>query len=76
MMKTCRETSLLLSRSLDERLTWYQRAQVRMHLLICDACRHFERQMLLVRRACAEVASGRRPAPHPRTVEPKPPTDL
>jgi predicted anti-sigma-YlaC factor YlaD len=63
MMKTCRETSLLLSRSLDETLPWQVRGQVRLHLMMCAACRRFERQMLLLRRACAQVASGRRLAP-------------
>jgi predicted anti-sigma-YlaC factor YlaD len=63
MMKTCRETSLLLSRSLDEKLSWLERTQVRLHLMLCEACRLFERQMLVLRVACAEMASGGRVAP-------------
>jgi predicted anti-sigma-YlaC factor YlaD len=63
MMKNCRETSLLLSRSLDEKLSWLDLAQVRLHLMLCDACRQFERQMLVLRLACAQIASGRRAAP-------------
>jgi predicted anti-sigma-YlaC factor YlaD len=63
MMKSCRDTSLLVSRSLDETLPWHESLQVRLHLLMCTACRRFERQMLLLRAACAEVAEGRRLAP-------------
>jgi predicted anti-sigma-YlaC factor YlaD len=63
MMKTCRDISLLVSRSLDEKLPLHERLQARLHLLMCTACRRFERQMLVLRAACAEVAEGRRLAP-------------
>lgn len=59
-MISCRETSALVSKSLDERLSWRERIAVRLHLAMCSACRAFERQMLLLRSACAELAAGRR----------------
>jgi predicted anti-sigma-YlaC factor YlaD len=50
-MLNCKETSELVSRSLDERLSWSQRMGVRLHLLMCAACRQFAVQMSFLRRA-------------------------
>ena len=50
-MLSCKETSELVSRSLDERLSWSQRMAVRLHLLMCGACRRFVEQMGVIRRA-------------------------
>jgi predicted anti-sigma-YlaC factor YlaD len=50
-MLSCKETSELVSRSLDERLSWSQRMAVRLHLLMCGACRRFVEQMGFLRRA-------------------------
>jgi hypothetical protein len=43
-MLTCKQASALVSQSLDRRLPWRQRAALRLHLLLCDACRRFKRQ--------------------------------
>ena len=51
-MTSCRDISALVSRSLDERLTWAQRLQVRVHLAMCSACRSFERQTRFLSHAC------------------------
>lgn len=50
-MLDCKDTSALVSRSLDEQLPWRQRMAVRLHLLMCGACRHFAAQMSFLRRA-------------------------
>ena len=50
MMK-CREAAQLISRGMDERLPWWQRASLRFHLAICDACTNFSRQVRLLRAA-------------------------
>lgn len=50
-MLTCKDTSALVSRSLDEQLSWRQRMAVRLHLLMCAACRNFAAQMSFLRRA-------------------------
>ena len=57
-MDSCRDISLLVSRSLDARLSPGERLRVRLHLLLCRACRQFEVQMQLLRRASR--ALGRR----------------
>lgn len=51
-MTSCKDVSALVSRALDERLTWPQRLQVRAHLAMCSACRSFERQSRFLSQAC------------------------
>lgn len=49
-MLNCKQTSLLVSQSLDRPLTWRERWAVRLHLLICVYCRRFKQQLLLIQR--------------------------
>jgi len=57
-MLSCKEVSLLVSQSYDAKLTWRQRLAVRLHLLVCEACRRFAQQMQFLRRA-GQAFSGR-----------------
>jgi hypothetical protein len=45
----CKETSQLVSQSLDRSLTWKERLAVRFHLLICKYCTRFNKQLLAMR---------------------------
>jgi hypothetical protein len=45
---SCREASRLASEALDHPLAMRQRMALRMHLLMCAACRAYERQLLLI----------------------------
>lgn len=47
-MLSCKQTSELVSQSLDRPLTWKQRMSVRLHLLMCAACTRFSRQLALM----------------------------
>ena len=47
----CKDASRLISQMQDQRLTPGKRWLVRLHLLFCDACRHFERQLAVLREA-------------------------
>lgn len=64
-MDTCRDISLLVSRSLDARLSAGERLRVRLHLMLCRGCRQFELQVRLLRRASR--ALGRRALGVPAT---------
>ena len=44
-MKTCKDTSELLSESMDRRLTWQERWAVRTHIFMCRSCRRFQQQL-------------------------------
>lgn len=53
----CRHASQLISRSLDSRLSWRQRAGLRFHLMLCAACLQFSRQMALLRQAVQHLGN-------------------
>jgi len=55
MMISCKEASRLLSQAMDQHLPLWQRARLRLHLAICDACANFSRQLKLLRRAVARL---------------------
>ncbi len=42
---TCKETSRLLSQSMDRKLTLAQRATLRLHLSTCPVCPRFGAQL-------------------------------
>lgn len=54
-MLSCKQASRLLSQSLDRRLTWRERTALRLHLTICDVCRRFGRQLMLLREAAKRM---------------------
>lgn len=50
-MKTCREIHQLVVLGADRELAWRERLAIRLHLLVCAACRRFEAQMHLIEMA-------------------------
>lgn len=50
-MKTCKEVHRLVIAGQDRTLPLPQRIAVRIHLIMCSACRRFEAQMDLLRQA-------------------------
>ena len=57
-MLTCKEVSRLVSQGLDRRLGFGRRVALRVHLVVCDGCRNFTRQMDLLRKAAARLADS------------------
>jgi len=51
----CREAARLLSQAMDARLPLWQRAGLRVHLAICDACSSFARQLSQLRGAARRL---------------------
>lgn len=49
IIPSCRETSRLISESMDRRLPLFKRLLVRLHLWICQYCHRFEQQLLHIR---------------------------
>lgn len=47
-MLNCKQASKLISQSLDRRLSWAERCQLKLHLIICTPCRRFARQLKLM----------------------------
>ncbi|MGK2950799.1 MAG: zf-HC2 domain-containing protein [Thiobacillus sp.] len=49
-MATCRETTELASRAMDQQLPFGDRMTMRMHLAICKNCARFNQQLQDIRR--------------------------
>lgn len=45
---SCREAARLISESQDHPLVMHQRIALRIHLLLCAACRSYERQIIFI----------------------------
>jgi hypothetical protein len=54
-MLDCRHATQLASRAMEERLPLRQRIALRFHLLLCDACTNFVRQLKLLRAALTHM---------------------
>jgi anti-sigma factor ChrR (cupin superfamily) len=50
-MKTCKEVHRLVIEGQDRKLSFMERISVRVHLMMCNACRRFEAQMEFMRQA-------------------------
>lgn len=48
---TCKEIHRLTSEGMDRPLSFAERVRMRLHLLVCTACRNFTGQMQVIRRA-------------------------
>lgn len=57
-MLDCRHASQLLSQAMDRRLSLHERLGLRLHLMLCDACTQFSRQLGMLREALRRL--GRR----------------
>lgn len=50
LMLNCKEVTQLVSESLDRKLPFHQRVGIRIHLLMCNLCSRYERQLLFIRK--------------------------
>lgn len=53
----CRDQTVSISRSLDERLSLGARMGLAMHLLVCRGCRRFRAQLLRLRSAAQRLGT-------------------
>lgn len=51
MIPNCKHTSELLSQAQDRSLSLPEKIRLELHLLICDRCRNFNRQLEFMRTA-------------------------
>jgi predicted anti-sigma-YlaC factor YlaD len=66
LLPTCQEVSRLLSNGLDETLPVKDRARLRLHLVMCHACRNVSEQMQFIRQAMKRLGEGdTHPPPKP-----------
>ncbi len=55
MMPNCRETSRLVSESMDRKLPLFKRLVVRLHLRMCKYCHRFEQQLVKIRQISRHI---------------------
>ena len=58
MIASCKEVTRIVSQGLDRNLGLGERLRLRVHLAICDGCRNFRKQMLLLRQAMVRLAES------------------
>lgn len=68
---TCREVHRLTSESLDRDLSVIERTRMRLHLMVCQACRNFGGQMDLIRLAMRRMDPARPQEPEGADEGPK-----
>ncbi|MCF8200290.1 MAG: zf-HC2 domain-containing protein [Sulfuritalea sp.] len=60
-MMSCKQATELMSQEQDRQLTFFERINLRIHVLICDACNNYRQQMSVLRDACKRFGSGGTP---------------
>jgi hypothetical protein len=55
LMYSCEQAARLSSRAMEEPLTPLERVLLRLHLVMCERCSNFTRQMEFLRRASRKV---------------------
>lgn len=63
MMLSCKEATQLVSQGLDRRLGFAERVALRLHLLICDGCSHFTKQLAFLQKAVKRLKEQTEPGP-------------
>jgi predicted anti-sigma-YlaC factor YlaD len=49
LASTCQEMARLLSDAMDHRLPWHARIRMHVHLGMCQVCKSYQRQLVLLR---------------------------
>ena len=57
-MLDCKQTSQLISQSLDRSLTLRERFALRLHLLVCKYCKQFSQHLQTMRVALKQMTSS------------------
>ena len=47
----------MLSQAMERDLSAWARVRLRLHLMVCDACSNFDRQLKLLRKAVARLVN-------------------
>lgn len=51
-MMNCRQATELMSQELDRQLSWHERISLKFHVMMCDGCTNFRKQMAFLRKVC------------------------
>jgi hypothetical protein len=70
-MISCARAAELISRSMETKLSWWQRVGLRVHLYACDLCRRFRRQAHLVNEAGRRLGAVESPGGQEASLTPE-----
>ena len=59
-MLSCKEVSVLLSQAQERRLGFWEQCGLKLHLMLCDGCANFSRQLAFLRTAIRRYRDGER----------------
>ena len=51
----CKQATMLISQSMDRKLSIIQQARLRFHLIRCSGCRNFKKQAAFLRKSCQQL---------------------
>jgi hypothetical protein len=54
-MMNCKHATQLMSQALDRELSFNEGLRLKVHVLICTGCSHYNKQMGLLRKAMQEL---------------------
>ncbi len=54
----CKDISYLISKSMDKKLSLKQRLGIKFHLMMCDLCRRYKKQLDLIQKAISLVSNS------------------
>ncbi len=57
-MMNCKQATQMMSQELDRQLSWHERMALRFHVMMCNGCNNFRKQMAFIRKACRSRSEG------------------
>ncbi|MBB5017984.1 hypothetical protein HNQ59_001269 [Chitinivorax tropicus] len=54
-MMACKEATRLMSQGMDRKLTVAEQVSLKLHLALCQGCRHFNRHIHFIRHAARRM---------------------
>lgn len=54
-MMNCRQATELVSHSHDRPLSWHENIKLRLHLLICNGCNNYKKQLDIISKTMKQL---------------------
>jgi len=55
LLLTCKQASLIISISIDNKLSLSDHLKLKFHFIICDACKRFNQQLRFIKTAIQQI---------------------
>ena len=54
-MLKCKEITKLASKSLDTSIPWLKRSEIKLHLMMCETCRQYVKQIKFIQNMFSKI---------------------